>query len=509
MYVPTAAITSGDVDSTPDQRWDNIGKALGQEADLRGINTWGQPPISAQFLAALARSQLPKSVKTKSQHFAVVDLVITAGRGRKFGPDTTYLDEPTRLADKQFSGLNPLTDGLVPVSVQDANLALQYDSQMFGDFTNFQLSELAGEMFKMPSEQLHAPATPRTPKTMDMQTSQRLRDLLDTAPMKKLLSTYENAKGHVKGKRTLRQRFGDMSKMSPRKQLEVLDHMKEDLDEDTMNAIMAAFEQDFPTSATSEQKKVRFSFGEDVPPAPVFGENMKVPSSFGGGAAPALTFGENMKVPFSFGEDVFAPAPTFNETFQTQTLATSAYPFTLTPHQMNPYLLGHDLFGSYPQLHQTIAPDANTDLFHAEGTVNPADLAPLNKIKKMTPASALSGSPTSTPVKYHHSHHKYNATMGMMDPFIDHQPVFGLPSYYTPPPVTPQQVPTSSNQNSRKKTAAEQTPGRALANFQAPDLFKKSTVSYADGRKQRQAIKIRGGEFEEQQFVVGMRFIVL
>jgi hypothetical protein len=34
-------------------------------------------------------------------------------------------------------------------------------------------------------------------------------------------------------------------------------------------------------------------------------------------------------------------------------------------------------------------------------------------------------------------------------------------------------------------------------------------VTYADGRKQRQVNKIRGGEFEEQQFVLGMRFIVL
>jgi hypothetical protein len=112
-------------------------------------------------------------------------------------------------------------------------------------------------------------------------------------------------------------------------------------------------------------------------------------------------------------------------------------------------------------------------------------------------------------VKYHHSHRMYDPTMDLMGPFADDQPVFVLPSVHTPSLVTPQQTIGSSTTKSKKAIAKEQLPSNAVKNFQIPELFKGSAVSYADGDKQRQAIKARGGEFEEQQFMVGMRFIVL
>ena len=94
-----------------------------------------------------------------------------------------------------------------------------------------------------------------------------------------------------------------------------------------------------------------------------------------------------------------------------------------------------------------------------------------------------------------------------MDPFAD-QPVFGLASLPTGSPFTPQ-PPSAPSQKSKKALAREQLPDHAVTRFRVPDLFKKSTVGFAGELKQRQAIKARGGEFEEQQFVVGMRFIVL
>lgn len=473
---------------------------------MRGTNIQGQRPISAQFLAALARSQLPKGVKDKSQHFAVVDLVITAGKGRKYGPDTVYLTEPTRLTDENFSGLATrtdgfatttdgfamttdgfatttggfatTTDGLAPPRDQVGGFALQGDSQMLSgglmNLTNFEPSGLTGDMFGMPSEQLNIPATPRTPKTMNMKTSERLRGILNATPMKMRLSKYENAKGHVKGARTLRQRFGDMSKMSPRKQLEVLDTMKDEIDEDTMKAIMEAFELDGPTSATSAQKNVHFSLGEDV-------------------IAPVPTF----------------PALTFNEAFDTQTLVTPADTFGVTFPQVDLTSFEGYHFGPYPDFQPAFVSDANTDVAHSEPTVNPANLAPPKRSNMRTPASALSSSPTSIPVKYYHSHHKYRSTLEQMNPFVDDQPMFGLPALHTSSPVTQQQASASSITQSQKAIAKMQKPERVVTRFQVPELFKGSTVSYAGGLTQRQAIKARGGEFEEQQFVVGMRFIVL
>ena len=459
---------------------------------MRGTNTQGQSPISAQFLAALARFQLPKGVKNKSQHFAVVDLVITAGKGRKYGPDTVYLTEPTRLADENFSGLATTTegvtattdsfatttDGLAPPRDQAGGFALQGDSQMLGgdlmNFTNFQPSGLTGDMFGMPSEQLNIPATPRTPKTMNMKISERLRGILNATPMKMRLSKYENAKGHVKGTRTLRQRFGDMSKMSPRKQLEVLDTMKDEIDEDTMNAIMEAFEIDGPTSATSAQKNVHFSLGEDA-------------------IAPFPTF----------------PVPTFDETFDTQTFVGPADTFGVTFPQVDLSSFEGYHFGLYPDFQPAFASAANTDVAHSEPTINPANLAPLKRSIMRTPASALSGAPTYTAVKYHHSHHKYKSTLEQTNPFVDDQPTFGLPALHASSPVAQQQASASSTAQSQKAIAKMQKPERVVTRFQVPALFKGSTVSYADGLTQRQAIKARGGEFEEQQFVVGVRFIVL
>lgn len=99
---------SRNVDNASDQRWTNINDALRLEASMRGTNKWDQHPISAQFLAALARSYLPEDLRVKGQEFAVVDVLITAGKGRKFGPDTSYLTVPTRLSDMNFSGVTPV-----------------------------------------------------------------------------------------------------------------------------------------------------------------------------------------------------------------------------------------------------------------------------------------------------------------------------------------------------------------------------------------------------------------
>lgn len=462
---------------------------------MRGTDIWGQHPISAQFLAALARCKLPKGPQNRSQHFAVVDLVVTAGKGRKFGPDTVYLAVPTRLADKRFAGFAPMTYDSEPLLHQDGDVMLPNDSQMFGvgpmDSTNFQPSGLSGDMFGMPSEQTRTAETPRTPKTMDMKTSQRLREALNTTPLKQTLSKYENSKGRVKGARTLRQRVGDMSKMSPRKQQEVLSQLKEELDDDTMNAIMAAFDADDPEPAHSEPKKVGFSFGDFVVPAH-------------NDASYTQTFATTID-PLSLTVD---PAYKPDDTSFAQTLADTVDPFSFAIPEINSSLLQGGIFSSYPQPYQTMASEGNSGFLNFNLALPPAVLTPFKVPSELTPASALSGSLTSTAVKYHHSHHKYDPTMELADPFVDDQPTFGLASLHTGSPFTPQPA-SASSQKSKKALAREALPDHAVTRFQVPELFKKSTVSYAGGLKQRQAIKARGGEFEEQQFVVGMRFIVL
>ena len=418
---------------------------------MRGTNIWNQRPLSGQFLAALARTQLSEHVKANSQRFGVIDMVITAGTGRKYGPDTSYLTAPTRLSDKKFSGVAPVADGLGPLLDRTDEFDLQdgssgpFDSSI--DLTNFQPSQLTDDMFEMPTEQTHATAIPQTPRPMQTKTARKLKAILDATPIQKHLSTYENAKGHVKGKRTLMQRFGDLSKMSPRKRQEVLSSMNEVVDEDTMNKILTVFETD------ETPKRVRFG-----------------------------------------DEDVMNLSPTFDETADSRTLAMATDPLSQTLPQIDPSLLDDEMFASYTQLQPPTMENA-TDALFIDPAVLSSHPAPPKRASKMTPASALSGSPTSTPVKYHPSHHKYDATTQLLDPLIA--------------PVTPQQASDSPTRTRTKWIPNEQTSSQALEQFEIPDICVGSTVSYADGLKQRQISKTRGGEFEEQQFVVGMRFIVL
>jgi hypothetical protein len=72
-----------------------------------------------------------------------------------------------------------------------------------------------------------------------------------------------------------------------------------------------------------------------------------------------------------------------------------------------------------------------------------------------------------------------------------------------------QRVGHGSKRTSQAWLPKEKTSAQALRDFQVPDLCVGSAVSYAGGLQQRQVAKARGGEFEKQQFVVGMRFVVL
>lgn len=437
------------------------------EASTRGVNKWKQRPLSAKYLAALSRSQLPEDDKLAGQQFAVVDLLITAGEGRKFGPNTPYLNEPARLSDMNFSGIAPIVDDLGPFIEQDGAIVLQDDLQNFvggsGDPMDLEALGSMDGILKMSSEQPRTPSGPRTSKTMHLESAEEYHNLLDAAPMKRLLLKYENAKGHVKGNRTLRQRIGDMTKMSPMKQRQVLGSMKQELDDEAVATIKKVLGLDTVKTPTHEEKNVRFSGVEDV----------------------------------------VNPAYTDNAS-DAQPLPTAANPSTSALSQANPLWVETESLIS-PELCATTMPE--DDLEFAVGSPAFASNLPPSTTYKKTPASALSSSPTFVPVKYHHAHHNYQPTAQPIDPLlIDEQPAFSSPFMRTSSPVapvTPQQPVTGSAR------ANEQTPGQALENFENPDFGAGSTVIYADGLKQRQVNKARGGEFEEQHFVVGMRFIVL
>lgn len=88
------------------QRWKDISAALSREASQRGTDSQGNIPPSSHFLGALATSRMPDQLmgwqKPGCRHFGVIDVVITAGEGRKVTSGATYLTRPQRFTDENF-----------------------------------------------------------------------------------------------------------------------------------------------------------------------------------------------------------------------------------------------------------------------------------------------------------------------------------------------------------------------------------------------------------------------
>jgi hypothetical protein len=89
-----------------EKRWKDIGKALSREANERGMDKHGNVPPTSKFLKALATLGMPDQVvelqQRDSRNFGIIDVVITAGEGRKVTSGTGYLTKPQRFTDENF-----------------------------------------------------------------------------------------------------------------------------------------------------------------------------------------------------------------------------------------------------------------------------------------------------------------------------------------------------------------------------------------------------------------------
>jgi hypothetical protein len=87
-------------------RWNNISGALMREANARGTDKQERVPPSAEFLQALATMQMPDQVGSMQgsggKNFGIIDVVISAGDGRKVTSGAGYLKAPQRLMDENF-----------------------------------------------------------------------------------------------------------------------------------------------------------------------------------------------------------------------------------------------------------------------------------------------------------------------------------------------------------------------------------------------------------------------
>lgn len=92
--------------ASAEQRWEALSSALEVEAEKWGHNSYGELPVIGEYLASLAKLEMPSEVeglqRSGGPNFGVLDVVIISGKGQKDDSSTPYLSEPTRLRVKGY-----------------------------------------------------------------------------------------------------------------------------------------------------------------------------------------------------------------------------------------------------------------------------------------------------------------------------------------------------------------------------------------------------------------------
>ena len=83
------------------QRWKAVSDILKGEVEKGGRNEWGDPSILGDYLESLSKLEMPKEVedlqKGSEVKYGIIDVVLTAGHGKKDNADTGYLSQPSRM----------------------------------------------------------------------------------------------------------------------------------------------------------------------------------------------------------------------------------------------------------------------------------------------------------------------------------------------------------------------------------------------------------------------------
>ena len=457
IYVPTDEDESMIDADDAERRWACISKSLISEAELRGRDGFGDIPPSAEYLIALAALGLPERLKGR-QGLGVIDLVLTAGKGKKYGPETSYITGPTKMHDPGYTTANH--------SIDPALLAMSV----------FRVADDVSPLRDPPAPE-SSPDIPlrRTRQTQaDFAASptpkRNMRDIqtefgLDFDVSKTTIGGYENARGQIVRTRTLGQRLGDIRKMSDARRTEELEKLKADYStKDDFEPVKKRTRIDSFLSHKADPDSNEFNLAlladtalskenETVDPTHLFRSLEGLPES---ADADAELTGDRIALALKEG----APSD------------------------------GH--------LIRRIA-----------------SMSPQRKPQKKTQASSLANSPASVPIK--EPKKKGRPQTPKHDRSTEIIGRSSRASSYTAPNKTrgPQEQtsPTRSgagaNRSAKKFHPNEKTPAEVLKDFVVPESCKGSCVTYAeDENAQRQIGKARRGEFREEMLLVGMRFVV-
>ncbi|KAK1062533.1 hypothetical protein LTR74_010238 [Friedmanniomyces endolithicus] len=554
-YQSAATADAGDEILSAPQQWDATSRALEKEAGLRGRNKWGDVPPTAELLLALSRHQLPARLSGASG-LAVFDLVITAGYGKKYGPETAYLLAPTRMDDAECTLLGE-EDGRYagdpyasdPFAVEDAMLfGMDIDdasplrglrSSTLLQRNVLQTSSREPSPFRALSAQQSSPlpqrrsaiAVPQTPTK-----KARLADLpeLEGVDLNMKLGSFENARGKTARQRTLKQRLSDINQMNPTNRVKSIAALREELDETTLRAIgRAAARREVEVQPPPLKKaKVEATGGCEWDAA----LNMLADAALAddGTIDPQLmNWQSDMEVAPECDRRAYSPDE--NHPIKAETVLIPARRDSLefgagfrrpaelpeseymSPHSvLDPELVSIDEKAQLTQdrMDRTLESGSN---IHTPST-STQHLTP----QKKTRASALANSPCAVRVK--------SPTRQGRTPILTPQrnAANNQNTYYPPlsapfqndpllavdeSPASPSPAKSSgrgANRTRRVWNPTEITLAEALVEAEKKDgLGRGSVVQHAGLQQQRQVGKARSGVFREESVVVGMRFVVI
>ncbi|RMY41983.1 hypothetical protein D0866_00236 [Hortaea werneckii] len=224
------------------ERWTKINAALEEEASARGRNDAGEMPPSAEFLQALSELKVPQSV-AGNESIGIIDVIVTVGTGKKYGPEHGYLSEPSRMDDNTYSTLNPAPD---PFANDLMNLGQEAEeaSPLFDPGNRGITSAYTGYPITPARRRRDSGAsigdTPsKKTKTTPAELAKKFG--LEGFDLKQMLDGYETSMGKAGvPNRNLSQRLTDLAKMNPKNQEKQLAVLKEQLAEGIVERLVAA-----------------------------------------------------------------------------------------------------------------------------------------------------------------------------------------------------------------------------------------------------------------------------
>ncbi|KAK3705082.1 hypothetical protein LTR37_013449 [Vermiconidia calcicola] len=476
VYAPAGSRNVQGHASTVRRQWAAVCDALVDEADIRGRDQSGALPPSAEFLMALATLEVLERMKG-CEALGVIDVIITAGKGKKYGPDTAYITAPARLDDAGYQRQRMPALDLSEKSLRFAGSIFDITNP-FEDLATFNsspetlLRRSQTQATSAPPVSHVLPIGSPTPKKSagNLELASEMGIELD--PKKILFESFEKTSGRAgRGARTLNQRLGDVKKMSPANRDKEIDKLKEQYGTT-------------PTKVKADEEPVT--------------KKKKPNTNFGLADADV---------------DIDMPMEDNDEDALIAEDETTMNPAEMLKHWQ-------PRSGGAVKLSENMADvdaqltEQRLDLAISEGgspdghlVRRIASMSPQRTPTKKTKASALANSPTAVQVKSQRRSGRPPKTPQAQRTSTVFAGDNGSPSK----PQTPNtQRSCGLNRTAHKWEPKELTSAQALQQFKAPEVCQGSCVTYAEEKDaQRQVVKARNGEFREEEVVVGMRFVVV